>query len=169
MLVYERIHRNSKRAAFDIAQCAPIKCVEACFVPALFVHGSGDVFITPQHSQVLFDRYASEDKVSRPLFFVSFISQHFCFKNRILVDGGHNSGRPAFLRDSASIFFSQCLQFEMGQNNSNSSNDFPYDSPNLFSRQPAFDIALQQQQQAEDDELALAIAQSLADAEQGNN
>lgn len=79
-----------KRAHFDIADCSPIKCVDECFVPALFVHGERDDFIAPRHSELLFEKYAGE-------------------KNRILVKGGHNSVRPQFMRDSASIFLAQCM------------------------------------------------------------
>lgn len=90
-----------KRAKFDVAQCAPLKFVNACFVPALFVHGRQDDFIVPRHSEILAEKYGSDDK------------------NRVLVEGGHNSARPSFLQDSASIFFAQCLQVDVQANDNN--------------------------------------------------
>ena len=81
-------------------------------MPALFVHGEKDDFILPAHSERLCEQYAGE-------------------KNRILVQGGregrkqktsfffdnqssgHNTVRPQFMRDSASIFFAQCMNLEL--------------------------------------------------------
>ena len=80
-----------KQAGFDIRQCAPIRHAEQCFVPALFVHGRDDVFIKRHHSQDIHERYAGD-------------------KNIIVVEGDHNSPRPRFMFDSASIFLQTCLQ-----------------------------------------------------------
>ncbi len=147
----------TKRANFDIAQCAPIKFVDASFVPALFVHGRDDAFILPRHSELLFAKYGSEDK------------------NRILVDGGHNSGRPSFLRDSASIFFGQCLQLRLNELGPAGEDPFgglsgPRGLPPGFGNVEDFgdiirgggDAALGADD-AEDEEMAAAIAASLAD------
>ena len=80
-----------KQAGFDIRQCAPIRHAEQCFVPALFVHGRDDVFIKRHHSQDIHEKYAGD-------------------KNIIVVEGDHNSPRPRFMFDSASIFLQTCLQ-----------------------------------------------------------
>ena len=80
-----------KQAGFDLRQCAPIRHVDRCFVPALFVHGRDDVFIKSHHSADLHERYAGD-------------------KNLVVVDGDHNTPRPRFLFDSAGIFLQTCLQ-----------------------------------------------------------
>jgi len=80
-----------KQAGFDIRHCAPIRHVDRCFVPALFVHGKDDAFIKSHHSADLHERYAGD-------------------KNLVVVDGDHNTARPRFLFDSAGIFLQTCLQ-----------------------------------------------------------
>ena len=80
-----------KQAGFDIRECCPISHADKCFVPALFVHGKNDVFINSHHSRDIHERYAGD-------------------KNLIIVDGDHNSPRPRFMFDSASIFLQTCLQ-----------------------------------------------------------
>lgn len=82
-----RMVRNSvwKTANFKIDDVAAIKQVETSFVPALFVAAEQDDFIAPHHSRQLHDNYAGD-------------------KNLVLVEGDHNSPRPRFLFDSATIF-----------------------------------------------------------------
>merc|ERR1719223_1720382 len=70
---------------FDIKHISPIAHADKCFIPALFVAGEHDDFINPKHSRQIHDRYAGD-------------------KNIILVEGDHNSPRPKFMFDSASIF-----------------------------------------------------------------
>jgi len=80
------------RAKFDIRDLSPLNAAKSCFVPSLFVAASGDAFIPPHHSSSLHDACVSDGK------------------NLILVDGDHNSKRPVFLFDSASIFLQAYLQ-----------------------------------------------------------
>jgi hypothetical protein len=74
-----------KKAGFNIKDICPIKRVDHCFIPALFVAGAEDDFIHPRHSSQIHAKYAGD-------------------KNLILVEGDHNSPRPQFMFDSAAIF-----------------------------------------------------------------
>lgn len=136
------------RANFDIAECSPIKHVDCCFVPALFVHGEMDDFIKPHHSQVLCDKYAGE-------------------KNRILVKGNHNTIRPQFMKDSASIFFAQCLGLEAI--NDTSSFEIPVglnvSQNDAFVQSNADYERRERQMREEEDMIAQAIALSLMEQE----
>lgn len=80
-----------KKAGFDIKDLAPIKHAGSCFIPALFVAGESDEFISPSHSQSIHALYAGD-------------------KNIIIVNGDHNTLRPKFLFDSAAIFLITTLQ-----------------------------------------------------------
>ena len=80
-----------KAADFDIKSLCPIQHAHKCFIPALFVAAEGDEFVPPHHSQQIYQRYAGD-------------------KNIIIVEGDHNSARPRFLYDSASIFLVHVLQ-----------------------------------------------------------
>ena len=80
-----------KQAGFNIKAISPISHAEKCFIPALFVAGEHDDFIKKHHSEALHARYAGD-------------------KNIIIVEGDHNSPRPKFMFDSASIFLQTCLQ-----------------------------------------------------------
>jgi len=60
-------------------------------MPALFVAGRDDDFIDPSHARKLAEVYGGD-------------------KNLVVVEGDHNSMRPKFLFDSASIFLQQTLQ-----------------------------------------------------------
>jgi len=64
--------------------------VHQCFIPALFVHAKDDNFVRPHHSETLYERYGGD-------------------KNRVLVEGDHNSIRPSFFTDSVVIFFMNTL------------------------------------------------------------
>lgn len=57
----------------------------------MFVAGEHDDFIKKHHSEDLHAKYAGD-------------------KNLIIVEGDHNSPRPKFMFDSASIFLQTCLQ-----------------------------------------------------------
>lgn len=64
------------KAKFDIQDLNPLKNhVEKAFIPALFIAGKDDEFISPDHTKELHKAYAGD-------------------KNLILVDGDHNSTRP---------------------------------------------------------------------------
>jgi dipeptidyl aminopeptidase/acylaminoacyl peptidase len=74
-----------KQAGFNIKSISPIAHADKCFIPALFVAGEHDDFIKKHHSEQIYERYAGD-------------------KNLIIVEGDHNSPRPKFMFDSASIF-----------------------------------------------------------------
>jgi pimeloyl-ACP methyl ester carboxylesterase len=80
-----------KQAGFNIRQISPIAHADKCFIPALFVAGEHDDFIKKHHSEQIHQVYAGD-------------------KNLIIVEGDHNSPRPKFMFDSASIFLQTCLQ-----------------------------------------------------------
>ncbi|GKY90968.1 hypothetical protein MPSEU_000069600 [Mayamaea pseudoterrestris] len=80
-----------KQGGFNIKAISPISHADKCFIPALFVAGEHDDFIKKHHSEQLHYKYAGD-------------------KNIIIVEGDHNSPRPKFLFDSASIFLQTCLQ-----------------------------------------------------------
>lgn len=80
-----------KQANFNIKHISPIAHADKCFIPALFVAGEHDDFISKRHSEMIHERYAGD-------------------KNLIVVEGDHNSPRPKFMFDSASIFLQTCLQ-----------------------------------------------------------
>lgn len=52
-----------KAAGFDIKALSPIKHVDKCFIPALFVAGKRDEFVPPHHSQQLYDKYAGDKNI----------------------------------------------------------------------------------------------------------
>ncbi|OEH78213.1 hypothetical protein cyc_06121 [Cyclospora cayetanensis] len=78
------------KAQFDINVIAPIDNLAEAYIPALFVYGREDNFISPQHVKDLYAAYRGD-------------------KNIIDVEGGHNSPRPAFMLHSAAIFFRNTL------------------------------------------------------------
>jgi pimeloyl-ACP methyl ester carboxylesterase len=80
-----------KQAGFNIKHISPLSHSDKCFIPALFVAGEHDDFIKKHHSEALHAKYAGD-------------------KNIIIVEGDHNSPRPKFMFDSASIFLQTCLQ-----------------------------------------------------------
>lgn len=80
-----------KQAGFNLRSITPIAHAGKCFIPALFVAGEHDDFIKPHHSEAIHAKYAGD-------------------KNIIIVEGDHNSPRPKFMFDSASIFLQTCLQ-----------------------------------------------------------
>ena len=80
-----------KQANVNIKDISPITHADKCFIPALFVAGEHDDFIKKHHAEEIYDKYAGD-------------------KNLIIVEGDHNSPRPKFMFDSASIFLQTCLQ-----------------------------------------------------------
>jgi pimeloyl-ACP methyl ester carboxylesterase len=80
-----------KQAGFNIKNISPIAHADKCFIPVLFVAGEHDDFIKKHHSEALHAKYAGD-------------------KNLIIVEGDHNSPRPKFLFDSATIFLQTCMQ-----------------------------------------------------------
>jgi pimeloyl-ACP methyl ester carboxylesterase len=80
-----------KQANVNIQNISPIAHADKCFIPALFVAGEHDDFIKKHHAETIYERYAGD-------------------KNIIIVEGDHNSPRPKFMFDSASIFLQTCLQ-----------------------------------------------------------
>lgn len=80
-----------KQANVNIKNISPITHADKCFIPALFVAGEHDDFIKKHHAEAIYERYAGD-------------------KNIIIVEGDHNSPRPKFMFDSASIFLQTCLQ-----------------------------------------------------------
>ena len=157
-----------KRAGFDIGQCAPLRLVERCFVPALFCHGAEDAFIAPRHSEQLHAAYAGGLGNRRP-FAPDSLTPGGPEKNRILVEGGHNTVRPSFMRDSASIFFAQCLGLEAAERPDDFFLPVGLQAHELRLQRPANDLPEwgAGDAQAEEDEMAAAIALSLQAAEEG--
>lgn len=50
----------TKAAHFDIRTLSPIEHADKCFIPALFIAGEGDVFVSPSHSQRIYAQYAGK-------------------------------------------------------------------------------------------------------------
>lgn len=82
-----------KKANFLLDNIEPIKFAERCFIPALFVAANNDTFVKPHHAKELYDIYPGD-------------------KNLISIEGDHNSHRPRFFKDSATIFFYNTLQVQ---------------------------------------------------------
>lgn len=80
-----------KQANVNIKNISPISHADKCFIPALLVAGEHDDFIKKHHAEAIYEKYAGD-------------------KNIIIVEGDHNSPRPKFMFDSASIFLQTCLQ-----------------------------------------------------------
>ena len=81
----------NKKANFNLDEIEPKKYAVRCFIPALFCHAKDDTFVNQHHCKDLSDVYAGD-------------------KNVVYVEGNHNSSRPRYFRDSASIFFYNTLQ-----------------------------------------------------------
>lgn len=79
-----------KAAHFDIKELSPLKHVASCFIPALFAAGSGDKFVPPSHSQLLYDSYAGEKSIH-------------------ILDGDHNTPRPADFFQITAVFLIAAL------------------------------------------------------------
>ncbi|KAI5084205.1 hypothetical protein GOP47_0000374 [Adiantum capillus-veneris] len=79
-----------KRALFDIMHMNIAQLASKTFMPALFGHAKGDVFVPPHHSDLIHQEYAGD-------------------KNIIKFEGDHNSLRPQFYYDSVTIFFHNVL------------------------------------------------------------
>ena len=96
-----------KKAKFNLDDIEPKKYAIRCFIPALFCHANGDNFVDKHHCKDLSEVYAGD-------------------KNVIYVDGNHNSSRPRYFRDSASIFFFNTLQCERIKEISDDYNGFKH-------------------------------------------
>ena len=96
-----------KKAKFNLDEIEPKKYAVRCFIPALFCHANGDNFVDKHHCKDLSEVYAGD-------------------KNVIYVDGNHNSARPRYFRDSASIFFFNTLQCERIKEISDDYNGFKH-------------------------------------------
>jgi fermentation-respiration switch protein FrsA (DUF1100 family) len=83
-----------KKAGFNIDLLNPVDIVDKCYSPILFCHGISDNFINPHHTEKLLEKYAGE-------------------KDRMLLDGDHNSERPSIFLDSVAIFFYNALQCDL--------------------------------------------------------
>ena len=81
-----------KLANFNIRDIAPIDDVKSIDVPALFVVGADDDFITPHHSERLVEAY--KGGVTTNLF---------------MVPGGHNDARPKIVFEGIEEFCKQRL------------------------------------------------------------
>ncbi len=82
-----------KKANFKLDDIEPIQFAERCYIPALFVAANNDNFVKPHHAKTLHDIYPGD-------------------KNLVNIDGDHNSHRPRFFKDSATIFFYNTLQVQ---------------------------------------------------------
>ncbi len=89
-LVKNTVH---KKANFNLDDIEPINYAKRCFIPALFTAATDDDFVRPHHSKLLYDSYQGD-------------------KNIIMIEGDHNSIRSKFFKDSAAIFFYNCLQVD---------------------------------------------------------
>ncbi|OII73910.1 uncharacterized protein cubi_02712 [Cryptosporidium ubiquitum] len=74
------------KAKVNIDEIAPIKSIGHCKVPALFISGTNDTLVNPNHSKKLHDNYGGE-------------------KMLMIIPGNHNSERPKFVKASIVIFF----------------------------------------------------------------
>jgi len=77
------------KAKFDINKLIPIEHVGMTVIPALFVAGIEDNFIEPHHTRDIFEKYRGK-------------------KNLMLVEGNHNSARPAHLWNQLLLFSKLC-------------------------------------------------------------
>lgn len=89
-LVKSTVH---KKANFKLDDIEPIQFAERCYIPALFVAANNDNFVKPHHAKILHDIYPGD-------------------KNLVNIEGDHNSHRPRFFKDSATIFFYNTLQVQ---------------------------------------------------------
>ena len=97
-----------KKAKFNLDEIEPKKYAARCFIPALFCHANGDNFVNKHHCADLSEVYAGD-------------------KNVVYVEGNHNSSRPRYFRDSASIFFFNTLQCERIKEISDDYNGFKHE------------------------------------------
>lgn len=60
--------------------------MKKAFIPALFIAAKDDDFVMPHHTDILYEKYSGE-------------------KQKLLVDGDHNSRRSQDVLDKISSFF----------------------------------------------------------------
>lgn len=82
-----------KKAEFDINKLDVISHVKKWFSPWKFFYADYDDFVEPKHWKRLYEAYAGEKSIAN-------------------FEGDHNSERPDFYYDSASIFFYNVLGWE---------------------------------------------------------
>lgn len=80
-----------KKNKADINDIKPIKAVENCYVPVMFIHAQNDEMVPFKHSEKLLQNYAGEIKKLRG------------------VNGGHNGVRPNRILNEAAEFFAEYL------------------------------------------------------------
>ena len=49
-----------KQANFDIKDLNPIDYANKCYIPSMFIAGISDNFVSPIHSQKIYDKYAGK-------------------------------------------------------------------------------------------------------------
>jgi hypothetical protein len=131
---YKMVRSSVKKAAkFDIDHLETAKAASSCFIPALFAHGLEDDFIAPSHSQTLVKAYSGDN-------------------NLVQFDGDHNSRRPGFFFDSASIFLRNHLLHAV---------DFDAKSGNLLPPGEGFDDYFSHSDSLDMDELDSLKLQSM--------
>jgi len=81
-------------ANFDVDDVVPLEHAKRCYVPAIFMHGSKDTFISPKHSRQIYDAYLGD-------------------KEYLTIDGDHNSERS--YRDNARAVDFFCRAFRLDQ------------------------------------------------------
>lgn len=80
-------------ADFDIMDLKPVEHAKRSYIPALFVHARDDDFISPTHSQLLFDAYSGDREL-------------------ITIAGTHNSARSRAVVAHAVRFFRRAFRLE---------------------------------------------------------
>ena len=82
-------------------------------MPALFIHGEGDTFILPHHTEELYvASYADGTAtVSLPsdISIVHRFAKYSGEKKLTMVEGDHNSPRPDDLKEKIAVFLDNCL------------------------------------------------------------
>jgi fermentation-respiration switch protein FrsA (DUF1100 family) len=81
-------------ADFDIEDLVPVEHAKRCSVPAIFLHARRDSFISPGHSQQLYDAYRGDDK------------------ELLSVDGDHNSERNEQVVHRVLCFFRRTMRLD---------------------------------------------------------
>ncbi|MCO5591029.1 hypothetical protein L7F22_045005 [Adiantum nelumboides] len=109
-----------KRAQFDIMDMNVSQLASKTFMPALFGHAKGDVFVPPHHADLIHRVYAGD-------------------KNIIKFEGDHNSSRPQFYYDSVTIFFHNVLSPPANFNTDDSFNLLDFDMNALNSHQESLE------------------------------
>lgn len=78
------------RAGFNINDVSPISRINVCKTPAIFVHGKGDDFIFPKHSEALHEKCGGQ-------------------KQLLIVEGSHNTPRPVSVYKAAQKLLTETM------------------------------------------------------------